>query len=92
MFDLMISILIYSFYISLVLWAIILIFRTFMAVKSDLSIKEKVLTVILPCNMGVFTYIKNELWLKITRLLIVGLCLTSFFASLFLLNVIIGFY
>ncbi|QWB95184.1 hypothetical protein KHQ89_04225 [Mycoplasmatota bacterium] len=92
MFDIMIKILIYSFYISIVLWAIILLFRVFIAIKSDLNIKEKVLTVILPCNIGVFAYIKNELWLKITRLLIVGLCVTSFLASLFLLNSIIGFY
>lgn len=86
MFEIMVFVLITSFYVALAVAGIILLYRigiTFMVGK---DIKEKVLIAVLPLGIGVFLYVKNQKILKIYRMLIVILFITSLLASLFLFH------
>jgi len=84
MFDLMVYIIISAFYVSLIIWTVIFISRIVLAVISNLSVKEKVSVALLPCNYGVYLYIKNKKILKVLNILVILLFIFAFFASLFL--------
>ncbi len=84
MFEVMIFVLIISFYISLALAIAMFAFRVFLGVSAEINWKEKLLIIVLPLGFGVFMYVKNAIWLKVYRIAIVALLIASFIASLFL--------
>lgn len=86
MFEIMVFVLISAFYLSLVLAGLMLAFRVYLGITNGQDWKERLLIMFLPLGFGVFLYVKNDLWLKIYRIAIIILLVTSLVASLFLFH------
>lgn len=86
MFEILVFILITSFYSAIVLWSIMFLYRAGIAIQLKGSIKEKLFIIFLPCGYGVFAYVKNQKQTRIYRILIMILFVLSLLASLFLFH------
>ena len=86
MFNIMVFVLVMAFYLALVIAVLMLIYRIYLGVTHQGSIKEKTLIIILPLGIGVFLHVKKTLLIKIYRIAIIVLFITSIVASLFLFH------
>ncbi len=86
MFEIMVFILIMSFYVAIGLASIMFLFRVYLSFRYGENMNQKLLLVLLPFGIGVFMYVNEEKWVKLYRVLIVVLLVVSFLASLFLFH------
>ena len=86
MFELMVFVLIMSFYISLAIAIVMFGIRVYLGMKVGTNWKETLSIICMPLGFGVFLYVKHPTWLKIYRILIVVLLVFSIVASLFLFH------
>ena len=86
MFNIMVFVLIMAFYLALAIAILMLLYRIYLGVTHQGSFKEKTMIIILPLGIGIFLHVKNPLWIKIYRIAIIVLFITSVIASLFLFH------
>ncbi len=86
MFETMVFVLIMAFYVAIYLSGLMFVYRLILSFSFGENMKEKLLLILLPFGIGVFMFVDDQKWIKIYRVLIILLFVSSFLASLFLFH------
>ena len=85
MFDLLVFIMIYSFWIACLLLIFLFVLRVYYVIKHKDHIKHPYHIIFIPLSYGVYQYIDNKKFMKLYTLCVIMQFVFMFIASIFIL-------
>ena len=85
MFDLLVYLMINSFWLAAILAVILFACRVYISTSFKENKEKLGLIIGLPCSIGVYLYAKDHPWIKVYELLVIVQFILIFLASIFIL-------